>query len=82
MKNLLYILSKPTQSCKDYEFLLSQGTDSEQSTFILLGGGVHPQGIPSHQFYVLGEDETMDKGKISYREMLNLIFSTDNSVVV
>ena len=82
MKNLLYILSKPTQSFKDYEFLIPQGEVSEQSTFILLGGGVYPQGIPSDQVFVLEEDETMDRGKISYKEMLSLIFSTDNSIVV
>ena len=82
MKNLLYILSKPPQNIKDYEFLIPQGKASDQSIFILIGEGAYPQGMPAHPVYVMGEDETMDKGKISYREMLNLIFSTDNSVVV
>ena len=82
MKNLLYILSKPPQNIKDYEFLIPQGEASEQSTFILIGGGVYPQGMPAHPVYAIGENETMDEGNISYREMLNLIFSTDNSVVL
>ena len=82
MKNLLYILSKPPQNIKDYEFLIPQGQASHQSTFVLIGGGVYPQGMPAHQVYVIEEDETMNKDKISYRDMLNLIFSTDNSVVV
>ena len=82
MKNLLYILSKPPQNIKDYESLIPQGQDSNFSTFVLIGGGVYPQEMPAHQVYVIEENETTDKDTISYRDMLNLIFSSDNSIVV
>ena len=82
MKNLLYILSKPSQTIKDYEFLLPQGQVSNLCTVVLIGEGVYPQEMPTHQVYVIEGNETIDKGKISYRDMLSLIFSSDNSVVV
>lgn len=82
MKNLLYILSKPPQNIKDYEFLIPQGQASNLCTFVLIGGGVYPQEMPAHQVYVIEGNETIDKVKISYRDMLSLIFSSDNSVVV
>ena len=82
MKNLLYILSKPPQNIKDYEFLIPQEQVTNQCTVVLIGGGVYPQEMPAHQVYVIEENETLNKDKISYRDMLSLIFSSDNSVVV
>ena len=82
MKNLLYILSKPSQNFKDYEFLIPQEPASNLCTFVLIEGGVYPQEMPADRVYVIEENETVDKNKISYRDMLSLIFSSDNSIVV
>ena len=82
MKNLLYILSRSPQNIKDYEVLFPQGQASNRSTFVLIGGGVYPQEMPAQKVYVIEGKETGDKETISYRDMLNLIFSSDNSIVV
>ena len=94
MKSVLYLVSKSAQSWPDYQFILNFGQNTVHKTVVLLENrGNIKEGLYADQLYELKEghsDNTLGEkadvhsssDTISYRVLLDLIFSSDHSVVV
>ncbi len=94
MKSVLYLVSKSAQSWPDYQFILNFGQNSVHNTVVLLEnrGNIDEELFGDHVYQLKeGDSEKLDEGKtamhpssdsISYRALLDLIFSSDHSVVV
>jgi hypothetical protein len=93
MKSVLYIFSKSAQSWPDYKFVLNPGQNSGHKTVVLIEKGVVEEGLSADQIFKVNEDPVVNTTgtvgnahptpvSISYRELLDLIFASDNSVVV
>ncbi|UCE63380.1 MAG: hypothetical protein JSU59_11030 [Nitrospirota bacterium] len=94
MKSVLYLVSKSAQSWPDYQFILNFGQDKVHKTVVLLENrGIFEEELYADHVYELeeGHSDNMNRGKadvhppsdsISYRKLLDLIFSSDHSVVV
>ncbi len=93
MKSILYIVSKSAQSWPDYQFVLTPGQNNGHKTVVLLEKGVFEKGLSADQVFKINEGPSVNTAgmvgnvhptsvSISYRELLDLIFSSDNSVVV
>lgn len=97
MKSVLYIISKSDQAWPDYRFILAPQDDDVQKTIVFLRKVGLLEQLPAEQVYQLDEalyDEL--KGSVSndhpaipdhfpsvsYRRLLDLIFSSDHSVVI
>ena len=87
MENTLYILSKLAENWHDYEFILDPGPDNKHVTVVLMGEGVSQQKIPADHVYVLEGEKDVNHSvdtpsHISYHELLELVFTSDTSIVV
>ena len=93
MKSVLYIVSKSAQSWPDYQFMLNSGKNNGQKTVVLLENRVIEEGLDADHIYELkeGPSDTVNglrndahsrSDVISYRGLLDLIFSSDHSIVV
>ena len=89
MQSVLYIISKSDKAWADYEFIFHPREDDIDKTVVLLGEGDIDQGIQANQVYRVQENResclnssTASSSTISYRALLDLIFSSDRSVVV
>jgi len=93
MNSVLFLVSKSAQTWLDYKFVLLPGQDNRQKTVVLLENADIEEGFSADQVYQLneGHSEKMAESvadvhatfsSISYRDLLDLIFSSDHSVVV
>ena len=89
MPSVLYIVSKSAQSWPDYQFVLSPQENDPHKTVVLIENGVIDEGFSADQIFRLEENEskyvdnnTKNLPFITYRELLDLIFSSDHLVVV
>lgn len=94
MKSVLYIVSKSAQSWPDYQFVLNPGKNNGHKTVVLLENRGIKEGLSADQIYeineghsdnmtgMVGDAHPTPSPSISYRELLDLIFASDHSVVV
>ena len=93
MKSVLYIVSKSAQSWPDYQFILNSGQNNGYKTVVLLeNSGIEGEFHSDHLYELKeGHFDNMNglvgdahplPDSISYRELLDLIFSSDHCVVV
>ena len=83
MKNILYVLSKSVRDSKDYESVLFQDHASTHITVVHIGKAIGQENVLANQaYYVTEENEGGSHDSISYRDMLNLVFACNNSIVV
>ena len=94
MKSVLYLVSKSAQSWPDYQFILNSGQNTVHKTVVLLEnrGNIDEELLADHVYELKeGDSDNVNGGKadvhpssnsISYRALLDLIFSSDHSVVV
>ena len=92
MRTVLYIISKSAHSRPDYQFIFTPEPDIERKT-IFLGDRNDAEGevFGGQVYHVDDEPIANTTGKrdpsphsvsITYRDLLNLIFATDGSIVV
>jgi hypothetical protein len=93
MNSVLFLVSKSAQTWPDYKFVLHPGQNNGQKTVILLENADIKEGFSADQVYQLNEGHSAKMAEsvgdvqttfssISYRDLLDLIFSSDHSVVV
>lgn len=93
MNAVLYLVSKSAQSWPDYQFILNSGQNNEKKIIVLLEGTGVGSEFSADQVYhleethpakatVSGDETNPTTSPISYRDLLDLIFSSDHSVVV
>ena len=89
MPSVLYIVSKSAQSWPDYQFVLNPQESDYQKTVVLIEDGVIEDEFPADQIFRLEENKnknvdnsTKKIPSITYRELLDLVFSADHLVVV
>lgn len=93
MKSILYIVTKSAQTWPDYQFMLNSGKNIGHKTVVLLENRGIEEGLDADHIYELREEPSDNMNgllgeahprsdSISYRELLDLIFSSDHSVVV
>lgn len=80
-RKVLYLLTSPT-----IDFLLEAAPPSQKSSVILLQEAVHLQKVPGNKVYVL-QDNSQEKisspfDSITYKELINLIFESDQVVAL
>ncbi len=78
-RKVLYLLTKPT-----VDFLLEAAQPSQESSVILLQEAVHLQNVPGNNVYVLSdnpdEKNSSSYKSITYKDLINLIFESDQVV--
>jgi hypothetical protein len=89
MNTVLYIVSKSAHNWQEYKFILTPRDDDGHQTVVFLENGVIDEGLSAEKVFRLRENKetSIDKNTesspfISYRELLDLIFASDHSVVV
>ena len=93
MNSVLFLVSKSAQSWPDYQFILNPGQNNAKKIIVLLEGTGAKGGISADQVFhldeafpakvtVSGDETNSTTSPISYRDLLDLIFSSDHSVVV
>ena len=89
MSSVLYIVSKPPHNWPDYKFILTPQPDDGYKTVVFVENSVIDEEVSAEQVFRIHENEynILDKNNkslpsISYRELLDLIFDSDHSVVV
>ena len=90
MGRILYIISKPAESWQDYQFILATSPNQEHKTVVFLEGVVGKENISADRIYQVNDGTLAKEGSvgstqapysISYRDLLDLIFTSDTSVV-
>ncbi|NKB80878.1 MAG: hypothetical protein GKS05_03070 [Nitrospirales bacterium] len=86
MKTLLALLSKSSNR-DDVEFIPFLSNTDTVLTVILIQEGIHLTQSPSDKTYVLEDDLTLRNGhstfpKISYRDMVTMIFDADTVIAL
>ena len=89
MPSVLYIVSKSAQSWPDYQFVLSPQESDHQKTVVLIEDGVIEDEFSADRIFRLEENKNKNVDNntkkiptITYRELLDLVFSADHLVVV
>ena len=80
-RKVLYLLTKPT-----VDSLLEAAPSSQESSVVLLHEAVHLQKVPAKRVYVLQnsreEKSSSSFDVVSYKDLINLIFESDQVVAL
>ena len=94
MKSVLYLLTKSNQSWPDYQFILEPNNTVLTKTAVVLNHEGKKKNCLADTIFELKDEEKTSSStkendsqsdslsKISYRDLLNLIFSSDHVIVV